>query len=206
MSTDTDSDLADDEIGRAPEYYDEPVERFELDVSDANDIDFDDDARKRLRSVFRKTVEKRGAELIEYEAHESSISIGVINTSNAPLVQLIRVIHRESQQRYAHVLDREGRRTRGPLDAEPLKWGGRTYLGPDGEDYREEPPEIPGGHDLDRVADAELRRLAMAHGVRDNLDLSRIKDELRERRPDDPESLGTRVKSALSGKRHEQSD
>lgn len=197
--TDAETDIADDEIGRAPEYYAKPVERFELDVSDTNDIDFDDDARTRLRSVFRKTVKRRGAELIEYEANEASVSIGIINTSNVSLPRLMRVIQRQTQRRYGSQLERAKRRSHRARDAEPLKWGGRTYLGRGDEDYTEEPPEIPAADDLDHLPDSEIRRLAMAHGLRDNLAPSRIKDELRERRPDEPDSFGSRVKSKLTG-------
>lgn len=195
----SESSIAFEDMFRAPEHYDEPVERFIFEVSsgpDADEIDLDEDACERLRNVLRKTVEKAGAELVDMEIREQSVFVGMINTSNTPLATLLSGIQKRSQRQYERTLDREQRHGQSLRGTEAVKWGGLVYIGPGDEDYRADPPAIP--EDLDRTPESEIRRLAMAYGVRLSPYLDETKDELRERRPE-PASTVDRVRSALGG-------
>lgn len=188
------------EIQLAPEYRDEPVERFIFAISTPET--FDEEARDRLRSAFRKTCARCDVPMAIYEAREQSVLVGFPNVTNSPLVRVYRTIQSRVQTEYKSLIERAERQSKVPLDLEPLAFGGMAYLGPGTEDYREAPPTIPRDDDLDHTPFPELKRLSMAHGLQyiNHTKKHTLVEQLKEARSADPSrGLTDRVKAAFVG-------
>lgn len=192
-----------DEIQLAPEYRDEPIERFILDIA-APEM-FDEEARDRLRVAFRKTCARCDVPMAIYEARDESVLLGIANVTNTPLVQLISTLQSAAATEYETLATRAERQSKVSLDLAPVAFSGRTYLGPGTEDYRDEPPEIPSDDELEHTPFHELQRLSMAHGLLHNHpDRLTLVEQLKEARPDEEavvryRGIPGRVKNAFVG-------